>query len=253
MGFFSDLFGGGEKETKQETRQDTKQDTRQDTTRDYSYDFLRSPEFAETAGARGSWFDKLTQWGQQPGYGAIAPNWGDIWDTAQKRIKQYYWGGPGGQPGIADKVRASAARRGVSDSPALETELTGMGYQEAGDMGNLATQMATKEAEFGEQGRQNWLQSLMQMAGLKVPGQWSQTGVTGTDIGTSTGTSTQTEDQGSPFAKLLGTVLGGGLSSLVSGGIGKLFGGGIESGGGIDIGGGRTTYGPDNVPFGFPA
>jgi hypothetical protein len=28
---------------------------------------------------------------------------------------------------------------------------------------------------------------------------------------------------------------------------------GIESGGGIDIGGGRTTYGPSNVPLGFPA
>ena len=247
MGFFSDLFGGGEKETKQETRQDT--------TKDYSYDFLRSPEFAETAGARGSWFDKLTQWGQQPGYGAIAPNWGDIWDTAQKRIKQYYWGGPGGQPGLSDKVKASAARRGVSDSPALETELTHMGYEEAGKQGELATGMAREEAAFGEQGRQNWLQSLMQMAGLQVPGQWAQSGVTGTNIGTSTGTTTKTEDQGSPFAKLLGGLVGPGLSGLFGGGegggsdwlskllpmagtaIGSMFGGPVGGAIGGSIGG----------------
>jgi hypothetical protein len=156
MSFFSDMFKG--KEAGWETPPDPT--------------FHASPEYDETKGARQNWWQKLQGWGQEPGYGAIAPDWGDIWDTASKRIKQYYWGGPGGQPGIADKVKSSAAQRNVADSPALETELTHMGYQEAGQLGDLSTTMATKEAEFGETGRQNWLQSLMRMAGLQMPGMW---------------------------------------------------------------------------------
>ena len=132
-------------------------------------------EFPEAEAARKTWFGKLQEWGGQPGYGAIAPDWGDIWEQAQKRVKQYYWGGPGGQPGVAGKVPASAARRGVSESPALEREMGLMGMQEAGDIKDIATTMATKEAEFGEAGRQTWLQSLMGMTGVR-PGYYQPAG-----------------------------------------------------------------------------
>jgi hypothetical protein len=215
MGFFDDIFGGGN---------------------DYEFaptQWLTAPEYSEAEGARGDWASKLKQWGQEPGYGAIAPDWGDIWNTAQKRIKQYYWGGAGGQTGLADKVKASAARRGVSDSPALESQLTNMGYEEGGKQSELASNMAFQEAQFGEQGRQNWMQWLMNLAGQK-PNSTLQTA----DV-----------EQPSGASGLLGNIAG-----MLPWGdwIGNLFGGGIESGGGIDIGGGRTTYGPNNVPLGFP-
>lgn len=172
--------------------------------------FHRAPEYEEATGARGTWWDKLKEWGKQPGYGAISPDWADIWGTAAKRIKQYYWGGPGGQPGLAGKVRASAARRGVSESPALETELTGMGYEEAGKMGDLATTMGIKEAEFGETGRQNWLTSLMSLAGMKVPGTWS-------------GGGSSQYIQGQPSGAA------GGLGQLLGGLGGSMFGGGSDT------------------------
>ncbi len=132
-------------------------------------------EFPEAEKARKMMFGRLEEWGGQPGYGAIAPDWGDIWEQAQKRVKQYYWGGPGGQPGLAGKVTASAARRGVSESPALQTELTKMGFQEAGDIKDISTEMATQQAQFGETGRQNWLQTLMSMTGVR-PGYYQPAG-----------------------------------------------------------------------------
>lgn len=136
-------------------------------------------EFPEAEKARQTWFGKLQEWGGMPGYGAIAPDWGDIWEQAQKRVKEYYWGGPGGQPGLASKVKASAARRGVSQSPALETELSRMGMQEAGQLKDITTEMATKQAEFGEAGRLNWLQSLAGLTGVRPQyyqpaGMWQQ-------------------------------------------------------------------------------
>lgn len=134
--------------------------------------FFRAPEFEETAGARKGWWEKLQEWGQQPGYGAIAPDWGDIWQRAKKRVSQYYWGGPEGGPGLAGKVKASAARRGVAESPAGETMLMRMGATEAGQLGDIGTEMSLQEALFGEKGRQSWLQNIAKMSGLQVPGVW---------------------------------------------------------------------------------
>lgn len=171
--------------------------------------FTAAPEYGESKQARETYGSKLFGWGNEPGYGAISPNWSDIWQKAQDKIKQYYWGGPGGQPGLADKVRASAAGRNVSESPALQTELTNMGYQEAGDIGNLATTMATKEAEFGEAGRSNWMSWLSNLMGQKPSGNWQG--------------SEWKEAEPSGTAGLLGQ-LGGSL-------MGSMFGG---SGGGGD-------------------
>lgn len=125
------------------------------------------PEFPEAKQAREAWMGSLQEWGEQPGYGAIGPDWGDIWERSKKRVSEYYWGGPGGQPGLAGKVRGSAARRGVSQSPALETELSRMGMQEAGQLRDISIEQAIQEAVFGEQGRQSWLQNLQAMTGVR--------------------------------------------------------------------------------------
>jgi len=124
-------------------------------------------EFPEAEAARQTWWGKLQEWGAEPGYGAIAPDWGDIWEESQRKVKQYYWGGPGGEPGIAGKVRASAARRGVSESPALEAEMGKMGRAEAADIRSMATQQALERAKFAEAGRQNWLQQMQAMTSLR--------------------------------------------------------------------------------------
>ncbi len=138
--------------------------------------FLRAPEYPEAAGARGEWWEKLQEFGEQPGYGAIAPDWGDIWERAQKRVSQYYWGGPEGGPGLAGKVKASAARRGVSESPAGESMLMRMGATEAGQLGDISTEMGIQEAAFGEKGRQDWLTNIRALSGMQVPGVWDKYG-----------------------------------------------------------------------------
>ena len=139
--------------------------------------FFRAPEYEETTGARKAWWEKLQQWGGQEGYGAIAPNWGDIWERTKKRVTQSYWGGPEGGTGRAGKIKASAARRGVSESPAMETMMGRMGAMEAGQLGDIATEQGIQRAKFSEAGRMSWLQNIAQMSGLQVPGTWQ--GATG--------------------------------------------------------------------------
>ena len=128
--------------------------------RDNKPEFAQAPESEEAKGARKLWWDKLQNWGADPNYGAISPDWGDMWKQGQQKIRDYYWGSAT-QPGLIGKVKGSAARRGVSDQPALEKEITKMGVEEAGDIGDMTSQQNIAQAKFGEQARQNWLQSIM--------------------------------------------------------------------------------------------
>lgn len=155
------------------------------------------PGYKESDAARGEWWNRLQEWGKQPGYGAIAPDWEDIWSRAKNKLTQYYWGGTM-DTGLAGKVKASAARRNVSQSPALENMLTAMGMQEAQDVKELAGTQAEKQAAFSETGRQNWLTSLMNLTQMKP------------SYVTGTGTTTPQYDLGN-------------MITDVSGGIGDLF------------------------------
>ena len=139
--------------------------------------FMAEPRYPEATGAREGMYSKLQEWGGQPGYGAIQPDWGDIWKTAQSKVNQYYWGGPGGQPGLASKVKASAARRGVSESPALETGLGQMGMQEAGQLGEMATAQGIEKARLSEAGRKSWMGGMERMMNLRTPGSWWSPGM----------------------------------------------------------------------------
>lgn len=128
--------------------------------------YKQLPDYPEAEGARGEWWNKLQQWGKEPGYGAISPEWDETWRQAKEKLTQYYWGGVG-DTGLAGKVKASAARRNVSQSPALENTLGMMGMQEGQDVRNLAGTEAINKAQFAETGRQNWLNSIMNLSGLK--------------------------------------------------------------------------------------
>jgi len=128
--------------------------------------FRQLPDYPEAEGARKEWWKTLQQWQTMPGFGAISPDWADIWERTKKRVSQYYWGGPA-DTGLAGKVRASAARRGVSQSPALENMLLTMGMAEAGQQKDLSSEIAEREALLSEGGRRNWWASLERLSGLK--------------------------------------------------------------------------------------
>ena len=129
-------------------------------------DITQLPEYGESEAGRGMWWDKLQEWGGQPGYGAISPDWGDIWEQAQQRVKDYY-SGTATQPGFMSKIEASAAKRGVSDSPAIDVEKTKALVSQGRQMKELASEQATKQAMFGEQGRQYWMSQIGRLSHLK--------------------------------------------------------------------------------------
>lgn len=129
-------------------------------------DIQQLPDYPEATGARQNWWEVLQQWGKQPGYGAIAPNWNDIWNQASGRVNRFFAGGPEG-PGLNARVSSGLARRGMSEQPAADVLKQRTGFAEGNLLKDLAVTQATNEAAFGEQGRQTWLSSLMSLAGQK--------------------------------------------------------------------------------------
>ena len=176
-------FGGSYNKEKKETTQTQA-----------TPEWAQQPDYAESEGARKSWWEQLQAFAGQPGYGAISPDWEQIWQTAQNKVKQYFWGSPT-DPGLAGKVKASAARRGVSESPAMENSLLRMGATESGVMSDLATQEATNKATFAEEGRQNYLQQLQSLAGLKTQGQFWTPWQTSQSSGSSWGLNAKLGDE----------------------------------------------------------
>ncbi len=191
------LFGGDDEETTQKSTS---------TTVNQAPQWSMAPEYAEASGARTTWSDMLKKWGSMPGYGAIAPDWGDIWNKYENKVNRYYWGGSEEGGGVAGKVRASAARRNVSQSPAMEAEIAKMGMAQGNQLAEMGTQMATKEAEFGEQGRNNWMSWLMSLAGQKP--QVASYSPGSTTSGTTTTTS-PSEGIIGPLLGMAGSVIGG--------------------------------------------
>jgi len=135
--------------------------------------FLQNPEYKEAEGARASWWDTLQKWGQDPNYGAISPDWDNIWNTVQRQVKEYYSGGPL-TTGIRDKLKASVARRNMGDQPAADYLSMASYADEANKMKDIATAQGVQKSELSEQGRRDWLTSLMNLSQQKPEGQWDQ-------------------------------------------------------------------------------
>ena len=134
--------------------------------------WYQNPEYPEAGGARQNWAKTLTDWQGSGTYGANLPNFESIFENAKKRISQYYWGSPTGG-GVIDKIRASAARRGVQDSPAADVLTSRMGAEEASKLGDISVGVDTQKAGAIEQARTNWLSSLMSLSQQKPSGTWS--------------------------------------------------------------------------------
>jgi len=140
-------------------------------------EFLQNPEFEEAKGARGKWWETLQKWGDDPNYGAISPDWSNIWETVQRQVKEYYDGGPL-STGMRDKLKANLARRNMSDSPAADHLMMASRADEANKMKYIATEQGVKKAELGEKGRMNWLNSVTDLSKQKPSGQWAEPVVT---------------------------------------------------------------------------
>ena len=139
--------------------------------------FYAQPEYPEAEGARQNWSTTLQDWQKSGSYGAVMPNYENIYNNAKNRINQYYWGGPS-SGGLIGKIRASAARRNVTDSPATDVLTQRMGAEEAGKLGDISSNLDVTKANAVEQARTNWLTSLQNLAGLKMSGTWGGTKTT---------------------------------------------------------------------------
>ena len=129
-------------------------------------DYIQLPGYAESDAARGNWWQTLQDWGKSGSYGANTANYDEIYNQAAKKINQYYWGGPS-SPGMIDKVKAGAARRGVAESPAIDVLTQRTGVEEANQLGALSSEVNTQKAAAIETARNNWLSSLTNLSGLK--------------------------------------------------------------------------------------
>lgn len=136
--------------------------------------FLENPEYPHSQDARDLWWQTLQNQSTEPGYGAIQPDWNNIWDTVQNHIKQYYGGGPLA-PGVQQGVSASLARRNMSDSPASDYLHAQVSGQEGVDLSNEATNQGVQQTNLEQQGQSNWLQSLENFQSQKPAGQWNTT------------------------------------------------------------------------------
>lgn len=136
--------------------------------------WLQNPEYPEAEGARKNWWETLQKWGADPNYGAISPDWDNIWETTQRQVREYYSGGPL-TTGMRDKLKANVARRNMGDQPASDYLMMASYADEAGKMKDIATEQGIKKAELSEQGRRDWLTSLQNLAVQKPAGQWQTT------------------------------------------------------------------------------
>lgn len=133
--------------------------------------FTPGPLFPTGQAATNDWWNTLQQWQNDPSgnYGAIAPDWNDIWNQTQKQVKNYYEGSAL-QPGVQSQIDSSLAQRGMSDQPASDFLHAQVGAAEAQNLGSLSAEQNIAQNQFAEQGRQTWLSSLQSLQNQTTTG-----------------------------------------------------------------------------------
>lgn len=194
--------------------------------------FQQAPESPEAVGARELLWKDLQGQNADNNYGAISPDWADIWQNAQDKVRQYYWGSPT-QMGVAGKVKASAAKRGVSDSPALDANLTAMGAEEGNQIKDISTQMGVQKTNLTESARKSWLSNLLGLTGSSPNSQyiqgtgyspWSDIGKMVSGVGASVGGLMAQGQQNDWLKSLYNNPQTMQAMSLTNGGIGNVYG-----------------------------
>ena len=143
--------------------------------------YTQGPGFGTQQSNENLWANQLSQMAGEPDYGAIQPDWNDIWNQTQQQVQNYF-SGTATQPGVNDQISASFAQRGMSGDPAASYLTAASGANEAQDLGNLSAQQNIAQNQFGLEGQQQYLNSMAQFQQAINPtaGNWSGAVVTPT-------------------------------------------------------------------------
>lgn len=123
------------------------------------------------------WLNQLTSDQNDPtgNFGAISPDWNDIWQQTQQQVSNYY-NGTATSPGVNDQIKASFAQRGMSGDPAASYLTAASGANQASDLTNLAAQQNIAKQTFANEGKTQWLNSIAslqnQTANAPSGGNW---------------------------------------------------------------------------------
>lgn len=140
--------------------------------------YTQGPTYAAGQTSTDDLLSSLTQEATEPNYGAISPDWNDIWNQTQQQVQDYF-GGTATSPGVNDAIKSSFAQRGMGGDPAESFTLAGSNADEAQDLGNLSAQQNIAEQTFGQQAQQNWYTNMLnfqnQTANGPAGGDWNTT------------------------------------------------------------------------------
>ena len=123
--------------------------------------YVQGPGFQTQQSNENLWANQLSTMAGEPDYGAIQPDWNDIWNQTQQQVQNYF-SGTATQPGVNDQISASFAQRGMSGDPAASYLQAASGANEAQDLGNLSAQQNIAQNQFGLEGQQQWLNAMNQ-------------------------------------------------------------------------------------------
>lgn len=135
--------------------------------------FVKQPEYPEAEKARSTLSDKLQAWGNDPYYGAVSPDWGNIWDTVQRQVRGYYEG-TALSPGVKDRLKSSLARKNISENPASDYLMMAADAEQGNQLKDIATSQGIEKARLGESGRQFWTNATSDLSKQKPSGTWWQ-------------------------------------------------------------------------------
>lgn len=126
-----------------------------------SYEYFKGPDFQQGQTATNDWLNQLTQDQADPtgNFGAISPDWSDIWQQTQKQVQQYF-NGTATNPGVNDQIKSSFAQRGMSADPAASFLSSMSGANEASMLNNLSAQQNIAKQQFANEGKTQWLNSI---------------------------------------------------------------------------------------------
>ena len=125
-------------------------------------------EYEEANKARGLWLQNLEKWGGEEAYGAIAPNWDEIWENARNKVRGF-WQGSSTTTGALDKIRAESAKRRTTGGPGMQKLMLAAAAEQGEQLKGMSVDQALSRAGFMESGRQNWLSSVQGLASQRAP------------------------------------------------------------------------------------
>jgi len=123
--------------------------------------YTEGPSYAAGQTAQNDWLNQLTSDQNDPSgnFGAISPDWNDIWSQTQQQVNNYY-NGTATNPGVNDQIKASFAQRGMSGDPAASFLQAQSGSNQAQDLSNLSAQENIAKNQFAQTAKQNWYSNI---------------------------------------------------------------------------------------------